>query len=199
MFVARVGVAQEAFGAGWKRAKADPKALPKDARMMSRISEAHGRALAQSKPLVDTLLTTVLEMTIESISDELAWCEKTLAEKYAGLTEEAMLRVRSAGPEVWLTPRSTAYAVTADAAGTTFTAKAKQQVQYTAQYADDQARAGQRLFATTPIHVKGNGGRGIWWRTPSDLNAAIVEASITLQSQVRNAAMQAFNEAGEDR
>lgn len=200
VLAARVGVATEAFGAGWKRSKDDPKALIRDARMMARITEAHGRVLKQAQPLIEDATRQVLGMAVESIGEELRWCEKTLAQRYGGITDEALARVQmSIEDGGWMDARLTAIGQAVPRAGVTFEREAKRQVQFSGQYGDTQAAARGRLFSQIPNRLLGNSGLGIWWRTAYDLDAVITEASITVQSQVRTAAMAAFNEAGASR
>lgn len=196
----RVGVAVEALGAGWKRAKEDPALLARDARMMGRVMEAHGRVLRQSQPLVEDATRQVLEMAVVSIGEELRWCEKTLAQRYAGITDEAMGRIRVAvDDDGWLADRLKMIGQAVPRAGVTFEREAKRQIQFAGRYDDTQAAVRGRLFSQTPNRLMGNSGLGIWWRTAYDLNAVITDASITVQSQVRTAAMAAFNEAGASR
>lgn len=199
VFSDRMGVAVEAFGAGWKRAKANPMGLRGDAKMRNRIFEAHDRATAQSQPLIEGLVQEILGMTVDSIREELLVCERTLAKRYGGVTDEAMLCLRAVEEDQWVRPRLVAYRESLVALRKEFRTDTRRQIQFAGTYKDDLAKASRRLFSTTPNRLQGNGGMGMWWRTTSSIDAAITTASITLQSQVRTAAMAAFNEAGASR
>lgn len=197
-YAAAVGEAVEAFGAGWRRTKEPPKGIAGDARMLTRMAEANRRAGTKSKAAVVALADEVVTLALDSIADELAICERTLAQRYAGIRDEAVARAR-AGAETLVGPRLEAYDVVVRDSVTAWKADAKKQLLLAARYEDDKAEVTKRLFSPTPAAMKGNRGVGVWWRSTQWLNAEARDLSIRLSSQIRLATMAAFNEAGASR
>lgn len=140
---------------------------------------------------VMALGATAARMAFDSIQAELTWCERTLPAAYQGLAEEATSQARTAMDHT-LGGAATEWAATATGAVSRFADQVV--IQIAAEEEPD--RLMKRLFSETPAGLRGFGGRGVWWRTPSSLKDSARWVSIQTANRCRNSAMQAFNDRG---
>lgn len=182
----------------WKVAKADPRAFAGDGQFRVALTGLHREALADGRRAVVDLLDRTVERALTSIGKELALCEGTLARRYEGVAAEGVARAgRLAAGYVRTDLRL--YDQVAAAALAEFEAHSRRQVLLAAQYDEPLERVGKRLLSATALSVPGNGGRGSWWRTGSEMHRGARAASVALCNEVRTAAMDGMNEAGRGR
>ena len=198
LFEESVDHAADVFVRAWRRAKEDPKALTLDRTWQAAVGEIHAGVLAASRPPVAGLAAEVRHLSLESIGEEQTRCEETLAKRYVGIAVEAVKVATDRSDEV-VSSRLEQYERALEAGQEAFQRQVNQQVLLSAQKAEDQTRVAKRLFNPEPNTLVGNGGRGVWWRASSGLKAAARDVSIRLSSEVRLAAMEEFNAAGDAR
>lgn len=137
------------------------------------------------------LSETATALARESIVDELRLCERTLTGAYAGLAAEVADNLADVDVAAHLGDYDTAVDNAVDAFGTAV------KVQFRA--AADPDELLRRLFWPTPAGLRGFGGRGVWWRTTSTVEAAARAVSIQTANTVRLQGMDAFNVLGAGR
>lgn len=197
-FDAVVDTAGSLFAEAWAVNGEDPARLRNDDEFAVVLSDLHTIAIEASMDAVGDMADVARDLSVESIRDELTLCERTLATPYAGLAE---VSVTAAADQIDAlhVDRLVAFADTTLYTQQTFAEAVQEQLRFAVLYKEPQEKVASRLFNPKPANLKGCSGRGMWWRSTSDLNASARDVSIRLSTQVRVAAMSTFNRVGEGR
>ena len=193
-FAVLVSEAGTAYGRAWGRASEVSPPRLADARLPAALISLQAAALEKTRAPVAALAGQVRDSALESIEDELVVCENTLSARYAGTAVQAARKARDRS-EVLVTERLMDYEFALARGGQAFAQQLAEQMGLSAMYGEDQTRGALRLFNVEPNRLPGNGGRGVWWRASSGLQAAARDVSIRLAGTVRLAAMEEFNAA----
>lgn len=163
------------------------------ARLQQSLVNAHMQTLAEAYSEAQALLTEVTDLATESIGSELWLCERTLAARYKGAAEEAMSRVEGQTTRV-MESALDAHRQNAQKTLTAFQSELRRQLLLAGQHGDTQEQMEARLFSPEPVSRPGIGGRGVWYRSTSWVDASTRDASISVMNGIRMSAMAAFNQ-----
>jgi hypothetical protein len=169
-----------------------PAALRNNAGLTRGLLEGWQRSADAARKDVEDLARTAAGKGLSSVRLELTVIEKSFRKKrYRGLadiaTDEALSRV-----EELVAAELLVWDAQVVKAKTTLRSDLLQQ--YNA--AADGQELQVRLFSQTPAGLRGFGGRGVWWRSSSELNAAARFVSVDTSNAARTCAMLVFNEVG---
>lgn len=198
VFTATAPAVDKMLTAGWRRAKKDIAALTRDARLQSDLLAAHQGAIAQTRVFVAFLAETSVAWSLDAIADELGWCEETVAKRYAGTANLGVAHARTVAGDLTVQTLSI-HAQSETAALLWFGDQMRGQLLLAAQAGDDIDVVRGRILSPTPFRARGIGGRGIWHRTGSDVNASARGVCVGLMNRTRQAAMAGMNEAARAR
>lgn len=176
----------------------DPQGLTTDTRLRKALVDRHRAVLNNAIGAGDDLFTKSAVQSVDSIHEELLICESTLAAKYVGCADEAVERTKALADDLVVQARKQ-HRTNADALQATFQRLYGEQMLFAKRAGDDGGRIAARLISPVPVRGLGIGGRGIWHRTPSLLDASARHGSIGLMNSIRTLAMQTFNEVGRGR
>jgi hypothetical protein len=172
-----------------------PAVLRNNAGLTAGLLDGWQRSADQARKDVEALARTAASKGLASVRQELTVIEKSFRlKRYRGLADiaagEAQSRVEelvAAELLVW-----DAQVVKAKA-----TLRSDLLQQYGA--AADGPELQVRLFSQKPAGLRGFGGRGVWWRSSSELNASARFVSVDTSNAARTCAMLVFNEVGATR
>jgi hypothetical protein len=193
LFEQGVGDAQSALDASLRRVR-DVGLVPADRTFIVRMMSLHVHVLDATQPYVVALAAKSVELALESIADELEHCEATQSQRLSGIAVEGVdfARRESSG---LTTDAMMRFSVAIEAGQNAFTSELMRQTRLAASRGEDQTVLARRLLSPVPANLVGCGGRGVWWRASSGLQAAAREMAIGLSNAVRGAAMRGFNDA----
>lgn len=173
----------------------DPALVAADRVMVGKIQTLQRDAAQAARDHVTVLAGKARDMALAAIGDELAVCEETLAVRYRGVAEAAVMVAKETVDDL-LIARMVAFTDTSQWSVGQFAAILDEQLNLGSLYREEEKQVQDRVFSARPVNLKGRSGRGVWWSATSDLNRAARDVSIRLSSQVRMAAMAGFNEVG---
>lgn len=189
----------------WRRAKKDPrlgvsdaKRLASDAKLQTDLYDEHRRAIDATRLDVGALAQSAVDRSLVAIADELQICEQVAARKYVGTAAIGVKFARSVAPDL-IDAFLKIHADSEVAALIGFGDEMRAQLNLAALAGDDLPVVEGRLFSVEPFRATGIGGRGVWVRTGSDLQASARGMSVGLMNQTRQAAMAGMNEAARAR
>lgn len=186
-----------AVDAGVGRANGDVEALTHDKVMLAAVKGAHRNVTLQAVTLATALFSDSANLSLGSIRKELTLCERTLGGAYKGLADEACDMVEPLVDDLVEQARSL-HKDNATAADKMFVKELGKQM-LAARADPDVEKVTARILSPTPVRGKGIGGRGVWHRTTSDLDASARSGCIGIMNSTRRLAMAQFNEAGRGR
>lgn len=176
----------------------DVSALASHTPSQQRLADLHRETLTPCFAAAQGLLTRVVDMTGESIRAELRLCERTLSATYEGLADEA---VDGAEDDADVLSRRAlmVHGANLDRVVSAFADGLRRQLLLARQYDDTPEQVERRVFSLTPVSRPGTGGRGVWHRSASWVNASTRDASISTMNAFRTDAMRRFNQIGAER
>ena len=180
--------------AAWLRAKQDIAVLAADARLQTELIAAHRSAITSTRAAVTDLADDAVAASLDAIEAELGWVEQAVAKKYAGTAKKGVSHALTVVDDL----TEAVLKVHADSevvALLKFGDAMRSQVRLAAQSGDDVSVLAGRLFSVVPFRARGIGGRGVWHRSGSDLNASARGVCVGLMNQTRKAAMAGMNKA----
>lgn len=163
--------------------------LSRSSEFLSHLEQAHDRLLEDSAAYVREMLARVREEALTSIEDELGWCEDTMAGRYAGTADVALLVARLTSSSV-VTDMTEAYLRSGMVWGELYTQAAQ-----AARLAEDAAEFEARMLSAEPVKARGHQGSGLWVQEVRRKVVAIRAVSVVTQNAVRGQGMRAFNDA----
>lgn len=193
-----LGRGEKAWRGAVRRSKGDVPAIASDAAFSLALTAAHREAVRSTADTVASLASISVSLSLESIEKELLLCERTLAGKYKGTTALAVAEVRPVASQI-SGQVGGLFGQAVDAAVLSFTGEVRRQCHFAVNAGDTADQLEARLFSESPVRRPGIGGRGLWWRSGTILNAAARAVSISAMNGARVAAMQAFNREGASR
>jgi hypothetical protein len=152
-------------------------------------------ASAIEKPVLATGHTAVA-LAAEAIGKELSVCEKTLAQRYVGVSKIAAAAAETVGEQVLKTGFQAFVTAEASARSVWLTAM-QMQLRRAGAEKETVEQAVERLFGSEPVRLPGCSGRGAWWQSESTLEASAREMVIACANTVRETGMTAMNDAGD--
>jgi hypothetical protein len=194
VFLQPIPHARTELRAVWNRHRQDPARTAADVPYQEALDRTHRAAAAATVDIVTELGQTAISKGLAAVEQELAVCEQTLPTRYRGVAALAVQGATEAGVKI-LAQATAAYSADASASAGEFAARARLQLGQ----AKDLDEMLARLFSEQPAGLEGFGGRGVWWWTVSDLNAAARAVSIRCANLARLSAMQTFNEVADGR
>lgn len=141
------------------------------------------------------LCSLAARKALESIGEELDLCEATLAKKYAGISDEAVVAARGFADAMVLLSTE-AYLEASLTVLPWFEDRLLSELHTAKSYEEDDDGLA-RLIAPAPLAVANHSGRGLWWKVLEHCNRMTREAEIATVNAVREHAMEQFNAAGE--
>lgn len=169
--------------------------LASNAALARELQRLHINSTRRVFPVVRALFSSTADASVESMKDELGWCEATLGKKHRGLADAAVTFASGQVGEL-VEQAMDAFEPVAVEQAVVFGQESHKQMLLARQYEDTTDDLLARLFETEPVRRPGITGRGVWMRTASALNARTRLSSISLMNAVRVTAMMAFNEYG---
>lgn len=152
------------------------------------------RALLATVEAVERLVDRSVAAAVRSILKELTICEEAGPRRARGT---AMKGATEAGQdrEALVRDALASYQEGFDTVAAAARIQALEQVGIVIARSESRAQLQDRLFSPTPLGVIGNGGRGVWWRTPATLKAMARARSIDAVNVTRLTAMRGMNAA----
>lgn len=144
------------------------------------------------------LCSMAARKALDSIGEELDLCESTLAKRYAGISDEAVVLTRRYANQMVML-MSEQYLTQTKTAVPWFRESVAAELQTSLSLKEPADVRLQRLIAPEPIRVPSHAGRGLWWKVLEQCNRTTREAEIACVNAVREHAMKMFNEAGAER
>lgn len=191
-FTSAAPLARTATRAAWRRAGGQPGL---DQRLRTDLAALAADALVSCRPDVTRLLRVGTDLALESISDELGYCEATLPDRHAGTAQAGVAAAEE---------HTTALTDTAAAGYTSaepgmlagLDAALIQQLTLSARWDEASSTLLARLTRPEPgAGTPGLTGRGIWYRPATAAQAQARASVIGLVNAVREAAMAGMNAA----
>lgn len=156
------------------------------------------RMALSTEGLYARLVTKASDLALESIGLELDACEGTLAKKYAGLADEAVVGTREFR-DLLLDYSVQAYTAGALTVVPWFEKRLTSELQTSKSLKEEPDVALSRLIAPKPVPLADHSGRGLWWKVLEHCHRTTREAEIATVNAVRQRAMEQFNLLGEAR
>lgn len=193
-FAEGLAQAEQALTKGLRRAQGKSAILANDTTFGYAMATAMRQVLTATYADVVALTAKAVSLGLESIEDELGWCEETVGAKYRGTAVEGVTAARVVS-EGLVTEAMSQYGQAATLGLQAFQKDLQQQARLAAQRSEPVEVLQRRLFDSQPARLIGCSGRGVWWRPMSGLQAAARGVAIGLNNAVREAAMQGMNDA----
>lgn len=193
-FLAQTPAASKAISAAVTRRSGDVAGVRNDAAVLDRVVKMHGAAVTACLIPVRALAGVATDKGLASIADELEVCEKTLPARYDGVAKLAVKAGGTVKGDV-IARVGTAYLLAAKGASADIRAELIQQLAA----AKDHDELLLRIFSPEPLGLRGFAGRGVWWRSVSDLKSAAREVATQGSNMIRLSTMWAFNEVARGR
>jgi hypothetical protein len=144
------------------------------------------------------LTDRAVAMTMESLHEEFALCERTLSTRYVGIAADSLALTQASSVDLIATARKAFETSTADSERWyRETRAAEMRASNVSRETPEQAIA--RMLSPDTVRLPGHVGRGLWWRTYSQVGEACRAKEIWLVNAVRSTAMDWFNSVGEQR
>lgn len=171
-----------------EKAEGEPSRLRAGSPLTGTLRSAHAECMKRAETYVQALAETSHRKASDAILAELQVCEATLSPRYDGIADAAVERMNSTRTGR-IERHMIAYRKAVAGLSPDFGAQA------TLQYREavDERTLLLRLFSVDPAGLRGFGGRGVWWRTVTDLRVSIRTVSIGVANETRLDAMRAFN------
>lgn len=182
----------------WKRNGKTAAGLQGDHDFATTLLTLHSQVLVECAEHVRVLTDTAVTLAVRSMDAELRLCERTLGTRYKGVAQAGVERGTVMAPGL-VTTALRDYEQIAGASLTAFQAMTRQQIAFSVQRLEGLDELGRRLLSAKSVRLQGNGGRGAWWRTMSEVNRGARAVSIGVSNGVREACMVGMNEAGRGR
>lgn len=144
------------------------------------------------------LCSTAARKALNSMGQELDLCESTVAKRYEGITDEAIVLTRRFANEMVMTMASE-YLKSALTVTDWLRDQMAAELQTSLSLKEPADVRLSRLIAPTPIRVPNHRGRGLWWKALEHCNRVTREAEIACVNAIREHAMKMFNEAATER
>lgn len=165
-----------------------------NAALRQELGASHLELIGGVTGRVRTLLEVTADATIESLGEELLWCEGTLAKKYAGVAESTMAWLKKSRDD-FVAAGLVSYVGVGSDSTAEFDREMTRQLLLARQYGDTPEQAASRLFAPK-VSRPGVGGRGVWLRSGSWVNEYARRSSVSVMNGLRTSGMAAFNKHG---
>lgn len=184
----------DVFDAAAKRAKNDPTRLKNDARLMNQTEAVLEQALANSRKLAVDHADLAVRETLTCLLDEMEWCERTLAARYATVGAQAVAQAMGAVDGI----RDSALGVYDDATRkiqASFVSDARSKMFVAISRDETVVDIRRRWFSREPLRMHGQSGRGVWWQSLSSVQGSGQAVGIAITNSLREEAMVGFNDA----
>lgn len=174
-------------------ARQGPTAAVTSGTVEKKVMAQAGVASLKAADMAYALFDTVGKETIDGIGAELALCEGTLSSRYAGVAAEGVAAVDVAA---LVDEAKKTYAFRMDAMLYSMNQAVRAQGQTALASEPSSAQVLARMLSSEPMRLPNLSGRGVWWWSLSDCQAAARESSIRLSERIRLTAMDGMNKAG---
>lgn len=193
-FLAQVPTASKAVSAAVGRRGGDVAGVRNDTAVLDQVVKMHRAAVTACLVPVRGLAGVATDKGLAAIAAELEVCERTLPARYVDV---ARLAVKAGGTvkDDVIGRVGAAYLVAAQGASADIRAELVQQLAA----AKDRDELLLRIFSPEPLGLRGFAGRGVWWRSVSDLKSAAREVATQGSNMIRLSTMWAFNEVARGR
>ena len=181
-----------------KRSQGKIGPLLTDMKFQAGLTQAMTETIDATNADVAALTAQSVALSLESIEDELGWCEETLPARYKGTAVEGVTAVRDVSDDL-VTEAMEQYRQATLLGVATFVRDATLQTRLALQRQETPEILVRRLFDASPAGLIGCSGRGVWWRPMSGLQAAARGVAIGLSNAVREGAMIGMNDASRRR
>lgn len=188
----------EAVNAALRRHPDDPTGFTTDQAMIQQVTDQHTAVVSQIVGHGQQLFQRCAKLSLDSMRVELRHCERTLAAKYRGITDEAV-DLAEHGVDAIVSQAVAIHQQNAQVTDQQFRSLLLQQMQYARTARDDMEKTVARITSPDPVRGHGIGGRGIWFRAASWLDASARAGSIGVMNATRRSCMAAMNEAASGR
>lgn len=166
---------------------------------VDRLGQVVESVLDRSVDTYRGLLEATARKAVDSIAEELLWCERTLDRKYAGVTEQSMTLVAATLVEPWAEARVDAYQGRFEEWRDTFEAIVwtDWRASITGQESLEQWDA--RMFSVEQVRLPGHSGRGTWWQPFQWTFAEMRAGEFLMVNDLRRGAMRWWNTTAAER
>jgi hypothetical protein len=160
-----------------------------------KLVAAAKRMVEATKAPYANLVSVAVRKSLESMGEELDVCEATLAKRYAGISDEAIVACRPFADELVLFSAD-AYLQQALTVLPWFRERLISETQTSKDRGEDHEVLLSRVFGPVPVSLVNHSGRGLWWKVLEHCNRTCRESEIATVNTVRERAMSLFNQMG---
>jgi hypothetical protein len=153
------------------------------------------RMVEDTKAPYAHLASASVRRALESIGEELDLCEQTLAKRYAGITDEAVVAARPFADELVLFSAD-AYLTASLTVLPWFQERLISETKTSTAKDEEHEVLLQRIFSPVPVSLVNHSGRGLWWKVLEHCNRICRESEIATVNGVRERTMALFNLMG---
>jgi hypothetical protein len=145
-----------------------------------------------------TLMEAAIGKGLESIREELEFCERTLGKKYSGLAREACDAVDGSEDQL-MTLALVQYRANAGNAIDWVTGQMELELRVSSSLQEPADTMLDRIVSASSVRVPQHTGRGLWWKVLEHCNRIAREVEFAIVNAARSEAMRQFNEIGAER
>lgn len=193
-FEVNEAAARRALDRAWQASGGNPNLLASDHRLRFDLMQLMADSLAPSTGVLSACISMTSKKGVESVGAELQVIEQTFSKRYAGVAREASARAMQLLPET-VSVTTEQWRVRLEDVMQAWVDELQRQLRFAALYGDTKEQVTLRLFKREPNSLKGNSGRGVWWRPITRLQSSCRAGSIDTMNRLREAAMGLMNEA----
>lgn len=192
VFVEGMGVAADLL----TRAPAAP-GLNGKAGVALEVTDRLAEAVAATRAPFARLAEGAIGRGLDSMREELALCERTIAARYRGIGARAVDQARAGAP-LLVNLAVEQYSANAGRAEAWFQEQLLLEINVSFQYAEATVDLMRRLISPEPVRLPRHSGRGLWWKGLEFCHRATREIEIAAVNTARQEAMVLFNRFGEE-
>lgn len=150
-----------------RRVRGKVDRLKNDGDLQPRLVAEHQAVLTSLRSNAELLVRSkTVPMTMDSLGDELLLCERTLADRYKGVAASGVASASQVQEDV-VRGGLVAYDAAIARVQVGFENDLQSQMNLAIGRLESEDDLAARLLSMEPLRMHGNGGRGVWFRSPS--------------------------------